>query len=270
MKSFSSPAFFDQACKDDLPTHVLQFQSYVTFLQYEPVYEKTLEHLKNTRSALDWGCGNGHFSYFLLQRNIDVTGYSFDRPPPYLVGRKGYKFVAGNRSEPTDIPFGSQSFDYVFSIGVLEHVAEMGGNEQKSILEIVRLLKPGGLFLCFHLPNQHQWVEPLIKKLRINEYTHARRYTESEIRELVSHSGMTLESIGLYNFLPRNPFNRLPASIRNSKMLGIFIGFLDKILSHLLARFCVNYYFIARKDSTTAKEFSEKITAPACESVALN
>lgn len=250
MKPFSLSAFFDQARTDDLPTHVLQFQSYLTFLQYAPVYEKTLQYVQMNRSALDWGCGNGHFSYFLLQQNIAVTGYSFDRPPPYLIDHKEYRFVAGNQSEPTNIPFSSQSFDYIFSIGVLEHVDEMGGSEEKSMLEIHRLLKPGGLFLCFHLPNQHQWVEPLIKKLRISEYTHPKRYTEGEIREIVSRCEMTLESIGLYNFLPRNPFIKAPITIRDSRLLGTIIGFLDRILGRILARFCTNYYFIARKSLT--------------------
>lgn len=249
MKPFILSSFFDQACKDGLPKHVLQFQSLLTLQQYQYVYEKTLEYIQPNHKALDWGCGNGHFSYFLLQQNVEVTGYSFDSLPPFLIGSKGYKFVVGKQSEPKTLPFNSQSYDYIFSIGVLEHVHETGGNELESMLEISRLLKPGGLFLCYHFPNQHQWVEALVRKLNLNEYTHAKKYTDTEIRELVSQSGMTLESIGLYNFLPRNPFVRLPTSIRDSRILAKIIDSLDRILSFLLPQFCTNYYFIARRSA---------------------
>jgi SAM-dependent methyltransferase len=146
MQSCKFSTLFEQTSQDDIRRHVLQFQSYLTLQQYEPVYKKTLDHLQINGKALDWGCGNGHFSYFLLHQNIDVTGYSFDAQPPFLANHKGFRFVAGNINGPKTLPFRNQSFDYVFSIGVLEHVKETGGDELESMLEIFRILKPGGVF----------------------------------------------------------------------------------------------------------------------------
>jgi len=43
-----------------------------------------------------------------------------------------------------DLPFGAEVFDFVFSQAVLEHVKD----PQRAVDEMVRVLKPGGVFYC--------------------------------------------------------------------------------------------------------------------------
>jgi len=79
------------------------------------------------------------------------------RPPTYLARETLFEHRRGDPREPVILPFAADAFDLVFSVGVLEHVHEAGGDARGSILEIERVLKPGGHFLCFHLPNRYAW-----------------------------------------------------------------------------------------------------------------
>ena len=94
------------------------------------------------------------------------------------------------------------AFDCVFSIGVLEHVFETGGDEVASLREIRRVLKPGGHFLCFHFPNKHQWVEPVGKLLGIAEHFHRRKYTISNVKTFTEATALRLVDYGRYNVSP--------------------------------------------------------------------
>jgi hypothetical protein len=99
-------------------------------------------------------------------------------------------------------------------------------------------------------------VEALAEKLNLNVHIH-KKYTRFEIECLVSDSGLALESIGLYNFLPRNPFVSLPKALRNSRMLSVLINLADDILSYLLSKYCTNYYFVARKTTVPAEQHKD-------------
>src|SRR5882724_9413482 len=141
-----------------LDKHALQWGSYATYSQYRVPFKKTGPYLSKIARALDWGCGNGHFSYFLTRNNIQTVGFSFEDMPAHLKNVSLFEHVRAGK-DPVALPFPAQSFDAVFSIGVLEHVHEAGGNPEASMKEIDRVLKTGGLFFCFHLPNRYTWIE---------------------------------------------------------------------------------------------------------------
>ena len=69
------------------------------------------------------------------------------------------------------LPYDDNSFEAVLSMGVLEHVED----EEKPIKEVYRILKPGGLFFVYHLPNKYSWIEYLAKL--INQSDHPVKYT---------------------------------------------------------------------------------------------
>ena len=52
------------------PGRVEQFQSLPSANQYRKLYELTEAHvpLESGASVLDWGCGRGHFTAYLLRR----------------------------------------------------------------------------------------------------------------------------------------------------------------------------------------------------------
>jgi SAM-dependent methyltransferase len=195
--------------------------------------------------ALDWGCGNGHFSYFLTRQHIATTGFTFDNFPVFLESEPLFCFVKGSISEPMKLPIPDSSFDVVFSVGVLEHVHETGGSEMESLREIRRILKHGGRFVCFHFPNKYQWVETLGKPLGLLEHFHQRKYTRKYIERLTEQSGFRIVEIGRYNFFPRNQLRFLPDMLTKQDIVVYLFESLEWLASHLLSCFCTNYYFVA-------------------------
>ena len=123
-------SFFTESQRIGIQVHVLQFENFLTMLQYRKTYEVTLHSVKRGMKVLDWGCGNGHFSYFLTRQNIDTTGFSFNTNPIFLEHEPLFHFTQGDPDESTALPFADSTFDIVFSIGVLEHVYETGGSEE--------------------------------------------------------------------------------------------------------------------------------------------
>lgn len=96
-------------------------------------------------SLLDVGCGSGWSSYILSKEGYDVVGIdlnakAFECPTvPHLT------LVEGSAM---DLPFEDASFDVVGSHQAIEHIPD----PQKAILEMIRVLKPGGT-LCIVGPN---------------------------------------------------------------------------------------------------------------------
>jgi len=184
---------------------------------------------------LDWGCGLGQMSYLLRRRGFEVTSFDIDPTVdglPDLPLTRELEIVRG--THPTDLPFPDQSFDAVLSCGVLEHVDEYSqpGNEILSLGEIRRVLAPEGYFPIYQLPQQHTWQEAITRALRIG-YSHPRRFTEQQIRELLARAGYRVESVRRNNMLPKN-LTGLPDAIRGfySRFGRGLIG-LDRALSSI-------------------------------------
>lgn len=233
-----------------------QFQSLPSANQYRRLYELTAAYVPSGPgvSVLDWGCGRGHFTYYLLRRGYRVTAYSLEGPPE-LFGqlsaeeRERLTFVRGD--DPAVLPFGDGSFGAVFSVGVLEHVRELGGTEAGSLTEIRRVLRPDGVVLVYHFPNRFSLIEAVTRVIhrrhdpregfRFHEY----RFTAAEISRLAEAAGLRLRAIGRYGFLPRNSLGRLPASARASRRVASWINVADLVLERAFSPFTQNYYFVA-------------------------
>jgi ubiquinone/menaquinone biosynthesis C-methylase UbiE len=111
------------------------------------IFEKNnqnIDLIKN-KSVLDMGCGSGRFTIALAQlgakmvTGIDLgkTGINVGRKISESLHLKNIKFLEGN---VTSLPFEDNSFDFVFSKGVLHHT----GNLKKGLDEYHRVLKKGG------------------------------------------------------------------------------------------------------------------------------
>ena len=226
---------------------ILQFDNLATHAQYLKAYEVAQAYVFPGARVLDWGCGNGHFSFLLDKLGAEVTGYSFDDPPPSMTNSSKFTFMSGSEDDPRTIPFRDATFDVVCSVGVLEHVWETGGTEAESLAEVARVLKPGGVFLCFHLPNDRGWVEPFFRALGLQQYHHKRRYNRGSIRALWTAAGLGITSAGTYNFLPRNILARLPERLRRSTLFARAYNVIDSATNALLGRYSTNFYVIARR-----------------------
>ena len=225
---------------------LLHLKSLISVRQYRPLYEIFSRYVPKGSKVLDWGAGNGHFSYFLCRLEYQATGFSMEEFSfKNLVEDFGYKFIKGPVNKPSKLPFPTNLFDCAVSVGVLEHVREFGGTEIKSMKEIRRVLKPEGVFICCHLPNKYSLVE-FLGGLFKDKFHHQWKFGEDDIKDLCKQSNLNLLEAGRYGILPRNSLSNLPF-FRTSKIFAQIYDHLDKALSLLLNPVCQNYYFAARK-----------------------
>ena len=95
------------------------------------------------RSVLEIGCGVGLDSFVIANNGLDLTAVDLTKVAVETAqGRFHRKGIAGrfSLSDACNLPFGDDVFDYVYSFGVLHHVA----NTPRSLGEALRVLKPGG------------------------------------------------------------------------------------------------------------------------------
>jgi len=98
------------------------------------------------RDVLDLGCAGGFMAEALAQRGAHVTG--IDPAADAIDAARAHARESGLRigydvGVGEALPYESASFDAVVCVDVLEHVADLA----KVLSEVVRTLRPGGLFL---------------------------------------------------------------------------------------------------------------------------
>lgn len=225
---------------------LLAFESLVGARQYRPLHDLLRAWVPLGATVLDWGAGGGHFSFFLLRTGYRATGFGFTRPRLLEnADSHAYCFVEGGLDEPVLLPFPDASFDAVCSVGVLEHVRETGGDEAASLAEIARLLVPGGVFVCYHLPNRTSWIEFVARRVP-SMHHHRWRYDAPAIGDLVRGAGLELEVLKRYGLLPRNGWARLQG-LGGSPRVADAWDHLDALGARLLPWICQNFLFVARK-----------------------
>ena len=253
---------------------LLQFGSRVAARQYRPLYAAFRAAVPAGARVLDWGAGNGHFSYFLARAGYRATAYAF--APPALLEAAGAQaasgpeahgaaaladgaargaglgagapvVVAASPAEPVRLPFPDAAFDAACSIGVLEHVGETGGDERASLAELARVLAPGGVLFACHLPNRGSWVEFLARHAPVSGvHHHPRRFGRGEIRALLAGAGLTPLRMERYALLPRNGWARVPR-LGGSRFVADLWDGLDRLLTRAAPWLATNWLVVARK-----------------------
>ncbi|MDM9383297.1 class I SAM-dependent methyltransferase [Chlorogloeopsis sp. ULAP01] len=113
------------------------------------VYGKYVQFINQSVSQhgrlLDVGCGSGWSSYLLSQEGYQVVGIDLNAEAFECPNVPNLTLVSGSAM---NLPFEDASFDVVASHQAIEHIPE----PQKAIMEMIRVLKPGGI-LCIVGPN---------------------------------------------------------------------------------------------------------------------
>lgn len=137
----------------------------------------------NKLKILDAGCGTG-----LLTKKLSKLGQTIgiDINPEAirLAKKRGVKVKGGSISK---MNFKSNSFDIVVSVDVLYH--QWVDNDRKTVKELLRVLKPGGVILI-KLPAY----EFLRGSHDLAVYT-KKRYTKKDTIKLFSRSGASIVKI---------------------------------------------------------------------------
>ncbi len=154
---------------------------------------------KPAGKVLDLGCSPGHNAIILSRIGFEVLG--IDLNDFYLPKYNPNWFNEFNRLtwniEDKNLPFESNSFDYVIFTEVLEHIAIK--HPKEIFQEIRRVLKPNG-FLYITTPNVACFSNMLTLLLGDNIFwkpimfygstdRHNREYTWKEVRDILLEAG---------------------------------------------------------------------------------
>jgi SAM-dependent methyltransferase len=94
------------------------------------------------KRILDAGCGNGRFAYYATKYGAEV--WALDLGPAVEVARRNTESVGGDvqvvQADLHSPPFALESFDFIYSIGVLHHLPD----PEDAFRNLLRFLKPGG------------------------------------------------------------------------------------------------------------------------------
>ena len=151
-----------------------------------------------TTPVLDWGCGYGQVSWLLQQRGMAVVSYDIQKRPARERMAPLSSIDIKYGTDAVHLPYASASAGAVLSVGVLEHVPDISG----SLREINRVLRAGGSFFIFMLPNRCSWVE-WIADMR-HASCHPVKFTFRTATNLLRPHGFEVERRWKRNFLPKN------------------------------------------------------------------
>lgn len=114
------------------------------FVLDRPMLERLA--LREYRSAVDIGCGEGRFCRMLAERGIETTGID---PTAALINAAQARHPGGDYrvAAAEALPFADASFDLAISYNSLIDIADIAA----AITEMARVLRPGGTLLIANL-----------------------------------------------------------------------------------------------------------------------
>lgn len=148
-------------------------------------------------TLLDVGCGAGHASFTAAAQVAQVTAYDLSEGMLAVVAQEAEKRGLNNitcAQGPAEVlPFGDNHFDIVISRYSAHHWHDM----QAALMEIRRVLKPGGRFIMMDIASPGKaildvWLQT-IEMLR--DPSHIRNYSQGEWLAMVNNRGMIVDKL---------------------------------------------------------------------------
>jgi len=110
------------------------------------------EDLKG-KLVLDVGCGMGRFAEVATRWGARVVGIDLSLAVESAVRNLGGRSATVLQADVFKLPFTPESFDYIYSIGVLHHTP----NCEQAFKGLPRLLKPGGRIAVWLYSSYNAW-----------------------------------------------------------------------------------------------------------------
>lgn len=139
-------------------------------------------------AVLDVGCGVGLDSAAMARRGLQVTGVDLTNVAVATAQRRARERqlrVDYACADAEHLPFAGNTFDYVYSFGVMHHAADT----QRCVDEAYRVLKDGGeaLVMLYHRRSLNELVHRLLRvpfEERDELCPVVRRFSRAEVRAM--------------------------------------------------------------------------------------
>jgi len=105
------------------------------------------------RLVLDVGCGMGRFAEVATRWGARVVGIDLSAACEVAARNLGEREFVALQADVLDLPFAHESFDCIYSIGVLHHTP----NCEQSFKNLPQYLKPGGTIAIWLYSGYNKW-----------------------------------------------------------------------------------------------------------------
>ncbi len=218
---------------------------------YRLILDVLEPYLAKGKRVLDIGCGAGTLSFYIAKRGNQVVGIDISLNSIRTCCLSVKNLGLENNVEFRQLNFPKDPikgcFDLVLCIEVLEHLPE----DKKAINYIFKLLLPNGIAIISTPSKNAPLYRLSYSKNFDRKVGHLRRYSENELKTIVSESGFKILEVRktegvLRNFLFLN--NIAGKSIRLLNKIG-FLSDLITLLDKLTISFFgnSNIIFVAQK-----------------------
>ncbi len=127
--------------------------------------------------VLDLGCGVGRDSLRLKRYSLEVQGLDISEAM-LAEAKRQVEGVTFSQGDFRALPFEDASFDGVWANGTLFYVTPT--DLAKTLLEVLRILKPGGVFFASYLLGEGEFY---------HDGLYHRRYQEKDIEQMYREAG---------------------------------------------------------------------------------
>jgi ubiquinone/menaquinone biosynthesis C-methylase UbiE len=168
------------------------------------------------KTVLDVGCGTGLYSIRLSEGGADVTAVDISSKMIEMARRKAQvrsQYIWYEQADMAKLPYENRTFDMVVSITALEFAAD----PLLALMEMARVLRPGGKLVVGVLNNDSPWADARREhaKREASIYGAAHFFSSSDLRLLFHRAGtfgaLTMESC-IYTFPDEDEFQDSTAS----------------------------------------------------------
>lgn len=140
--------------------------------------------------ALDIGAAGGGNTRVLLQHGWRAAALEYGAEGARVCAERAISVV---RADATALPLAPASLDLVVAFDVLEHIPD----DKSAVVSVFEALRPGGTFLVAVPVDMRLW------SAHDEAVGHVRRYSRSELTDLLTGAGFVLEDVRSWMVLLR-------------------------------------------------------------------
>ena len=220
---------YDELLKDPLRDRFASDSRFFVKRKLEVLLEFARASGLDTRRAtwLDVGCGKGQLlrdgrSYFARAMGCDVSA-------AMIAACQDLEVVA--QTEVDRLPFDDASLDWVTTVCLYHHVGR--GDRARLTDEILRVLKPGGIFVVVEHNPFNPVVQLLVRRTPVDE--HADLLTARTVRHMMRGAGLRVMATRYFLYVPERlyPWGRkLEQALQRLPLGGQYAVFGRKAVAH--------------------------------------